>query len=544
MAARILEPGSRLGKYEVLAHIATGGMGAVYKAQDIELRRVVALKVLSADLAARPNVLERFRREARHAARLSHKNIVTLFETGQDQDLYYLAMEFIEGIDLGVYIERKGKLGAEETRRILIQATNALEHAFQQGVIHRDIKPSNFLLSKEGNRLRVKLTDLGLALAEDDDEFKVTRDGSTVGTIDYMAPEQARDSRASDVRSDIYSLGCTAYHMLAGKPPFAEGGLGERVYKHMETRPQDVRELNPEVGAGFWDILVRMLAKNPDDRYATPTDLLEALKRTPGEASAEGQAEKPSPAAAAPAAEPAAEPRVAKPSSSDMLPPPNLAPAPLPRKLPRPPVAPTPAELPNTLVSPEQARAAAVQFERAQQVMSEGRGDDYARQLLMSSLKLDPTNTLFRKMLRQITQRSQPGLLSRWMGSLSVLGLKAKLRSAKSSGDYRKVLEQGEEVLARHPADVGAHIDMAEAAKKLGVVSLAVWLLEQGREQAPDSVELMKALANLYEERKDLSKAIAVWEQLRKALPSDVDIPRKIDSLSVKQHLSRGRYRK
>src|SRR5262249_26449486 len=129
----------------------------------------------------------------------------------------------------------------------------------------------------------VKLTDFGLGLVENEDDFKVTREGTTVGTVDYMSPEQARDSRATDIRSDIYSLGCTAYHMLTGTPPFAGGGLGERVYKHMTEAPPDVRKFNPAVSAEFWAVLQKMLAKSPDHRYATPRELLDALRALPAD---------------------------------------------------------------------------------------------------------------------------------------------------------------------------------------------------------------------------------------------------------------------
>ena len=293
MAMRTLEPGLRLGKYEIVAHIATGGMGAVYKAIDQELRRTVALKVLpSRSNPTRKNVtnLERFKREARHAARLSHPNIVTLYEYGYDEieDVYFLAMEFIDGHDLAHVIARKGRLPPQDARHILKQAAQALEHAYSQGVIHRDIKPSNFLLTRVGSKTMVKLTDMGLAIVADDEEFRMTRARSEPsGTIDYMAPEQARDSRAADIRSDIYSLGCTAYHMLAGKAPFAEGGLGERVYKHQNVPPADVRAENPSVSAGFWGVLQKMLAKKPADRYATPSDLVADLKRISAEANDE-----------------------------------------------------------------------------------------------------------------------------------------------------------------------------------------------------------------------------------------------------------------
>jgi serine/threonine-protein kinase len=289
MASKSSFPDGRFGKYTVLAHLATGGMGKVYRAVDNALGRPVALKILPASMASNPAVLERFRREARHAARLVHKHIVTLYEYGQDPDtgLYFLAMEYIQGVDLAEFIHRKGRIGPEEARRILIQAVKALGHAFEQGVTHRDIKPSNFLLAEQERRIVVKLTDFGLARAVDDEEFRVTRAGSTVGTIDYLAPEQARDSATADVRSDIYSLGCTFYHMLAGHPPFPEGGLGERVYKHMEVPPPDVRQFNPQVSAALWRVLQRMLAKEPLDRYQTPDELLADLKRVPAEASDE-----------------------------------------------------------------------------------------------------------------------------------------------------------------------------------------------------------------------------------------------------------------
>ena len=163
MSSERLTAGTRLGKYKVLAHIATGGMGTVYKASDEQLGRIVALKVLDESLAEKPNTLERFRREARHAARLTHKNIVTLYEYGQAEGRHFLVLEFIDGIDLYDYIERKGRSTPEESRRILVQAVQALDHAYKQGITHRDIKPSNFLLTRDRDRMRVKLTDMGLA---------------------------------------------------------------------------------------------------------------------------------------------------------------------------------------------------------------------------------------------------------------------------------------------------------------------------------------------------------------------------------------------
>jgi len=268
----------RIGKYEVVKHIATGGMGAVYRAVDLDLGRPVALKILPPDLAANPLVVERFRREAKAAAKLRHENIVTIYEFEEDRGTQFLVLEFVEGTDLQAYITQKGRLEPEEARLLLLQAARALDHAHRQGIVHRDIKPSNFLVAQKDGQPLLKLTDLGLARETSEDEFRVTRDGTTVGTVDYMSPEQARNSGLADIRSDIYSLGCTFYHMLAGQAPFAEGSLTERIYKHVETEPEDIRTLNPAVDLGLARILRRMLEKKPADRHQTPAELIGELE--------------------------------------------------------------------------------------------------------------------------------------------------------------------------------------------------------------------------------------------------------------------------
>src|SRR5262249_11184548 len=253
---------------------ASGGMGAVYKARDTDLGREVALKVLSPELAARDDMVRRFQKEARHAAKLRHENIVTIYDVGDANGTNYLALEFVEGTDLNEYINRKGKLDPDEARGLLVQAVKALVQVHKAGLVHRDIKPSNFLIARKAGQNVLKLTDLGLAREVNDEDFKVTRDGTTVGTVDYMAPEQARNSRAAAIRSDIYSLGCTFFHMLIGKPPFAEGGLTERLYKHVSEEAPDVCRLNRKVPPAMAAILRRMLEKNPSDRYQTPLELL------------------------------------------------------------------------------------------------------------------------------------------------------------------------------------------------------------------------------------------------------------------------------
>jgi len=271
----------RIGKYEVLSHIATGGMGAVYKARDTETGLDVALKVLSPEMAAKPAMVERFRREAKHALKLRHKNIVTLHEFGEAQNIHFLVMEFVDGIDLFEYLNRQGPLDPVEALKIIRQACRALDHAYQQGVVHRDIKPSNFLVARQGERLLIKLTDFGLAREASNEEFRVTRAGTTIGTLDYMSPEQARDSGLADVRSDLYSLGCTWYHLLTGHAPFPKGGLGERLHRIMNEEAPDVRQFNPRVSSAMASVLHRLLAKKRSQRYQTPADLmrdLDALK--------------------------------------------------------------------------------------------------------------------------------------------------------------------------------------------------------------------------------------------------------------------------
>ncbi len=272
----------RVGKYEVVKHIATGGMGAVYRAIDTDLGREVALKILSPELAAKPIALERFRREARSAAKLRHENIVAIYEFGEAAGTHFLALEFVDGVDLHQYISRRRRLKFWVAREIMIQAARALDHAHGQGIIHRDLKPSNFLISKKDGRLLVKMTDLGLARDVNPDEERVTRIGTTVGTVDYMSPEQARGARLADIRSDIYSLGCTLYHMLTGTCPFPDGTVIERITRHLKEEPPDVRRFNPDAPPGLLAVLRRMLAKRPEDRYQTPVELLAALQQTEG----------------------------------------------------------------------------------------------------------------------------------------------------------------------------------------------------------------------------------------------------------------------
>jgi tetratricopeptide (TPR) repeat protein len=313
------------------------------------------------------------------------------------------------------------------------------------------------------------------------------------------------------------------------------------VYKHMEVPPPDVREFSPTVSAAFWAILQKMLAKDPDDRYTTPLDLLRDLKRTAA-TSTDPSLEVTSPRPFKPAPLPDAEP-AKSPSSSGGVPcPPDemeMSSPSLSTPTPTPPPTPEPGPTLPGGVTPEQTRAAAAYHERAVAVMKEGGGEEYARQLLTRCLQQDPFNRTARKLLRDLNRKASPGLLSRWLGSLNVMGLKARMRSARSAGDFRKVLEHGEEVLARQPTDVSTHQEMAEAASQLGVPGFALWLLEQGRKAAPDNPSLLRTLAELHETLKEWKQAIAAWEKVRKLQPNDHEVQRKINDLSVREHIAR-----
>lgn len=270
----------RFGKFAVITRIASGGMGAVYKVLDTVRQRAVALKVLAPDLAARPVVFRHFQLEARHGRRLPpHENVVTLYEAGVINEFHYLTLELVEGPDLKEYVAQTGPLSVEESRTLMIQAARALGHLHDHGITHRDVKPANFLLAYQGGRRVVKLIDLGLARHRDEpEELQDRPPRSTLGTVDYLSPEQAQDCTASDARSDIYSLGCTWYFLLTGAPPFGAGTTTERVRRHAEAPPPDVRQANPAVPAALARVLQRMLAKNPADRYPTPAVLIQELE--------------------------------------------------------------------------------------------------------------------------------------------------------------------------------------------------------------------------------------------------------------------------
>ncbi|MBI1918538.1 MAG: protein kinase [Planctomycetes bacterium] len=546
MSLQPLQPGAHLGKYEVLAHVATGGMGIVYKARDLELGRLVALKVLSSEVGGHPNLVERFRREARHAARLRHKNIVTLYEFGQADGHWYLAMEFVEGIDLDTYAVRKGQLSPEEVRRFLKQAARALDHAYRMGITHRDIKPANFLLTREEGHPVVKLTDFGLAQAEDENQSRLTRDGSTVGTVDYLSPEQARDSSTADIRSDIYSLGCTCYHLLAGHPPFPEGGLGERIYKHMQAEPPDLRLLNPRVPDSLWVVLSTMLAKKAEDRYQTPAELLEALDAAKRGISLArpGRPADPTSATSSPSRPRPAGAGTPLPARSDPTPAETTPARPDRSSAPSLPVLPPDADAGSLLgLSAEQLQIAAGQFDRACQAR-DGGSEEYALELLLGCCQLDPGNVFYRQTLRQVSRSlTERGGRQHRPSALAALATWARFKAARHRRDYQKILEYGEGLLLRNPRNVGTQTEMAAAAEGLGLISVAVWMLEQVREQEPENANVLRPLAGLYEHLRQFSRAIALWTLIRKVDPADGDALVKINALAASETIVRGGYR-
>lgn len=264
-----------LGKYELQKQLGAGGMGAVYLAKDTQLKRLVALKVLPADKARNATLVRRFRSEAQAAAQLRHDNIVAVYENGEADGHLFIAMEYVDGTDLHELIRKRGKIPIKRSLEIVKQVAKALEHAHEHNIVHRDIKPSNLLIRNDGV---VKLTDLGLARSVDDTlETDITRAGTTVGTVDYMSPEQGRNSKSADIRSDIYSLGCTWYHMVTGEPPYPEGSLTNKLQSHATSSIPNPQNLNGSITEGMVAVIQRMMAKRPQDRYQTPAELLQDL---------------------------------------------------------------------------------------------------------------------------------------------------------------------------------------------------------------------------------------------------------------------------
>ena len=281
-----------LGNYELLEPLGEGGMGRVFKARHRQLRRIVCLKVLQAVNRRTPQLVERFRREAKTVAALAHPNIIVAHDADDADGVPYLAMEFIEGKDLARHVELHGRFSPVDAVQIVLQAARALEYAHGQGVVHRDVKPSNLLLASEakdssGAVPLVKVLDLGLArfdslLSDNPDGLthtSMTSTGVVMGTVDYMSPEQAMNSCKADQRSDIYSLGCTLYHLLTGRAMYSGETVMEKLVAHREQPIPSLIDAGAEVPASLDLIFQTMVKKDPGERYQTMGEVVEDLER-------------------------------------------------------------------------------------------------------------------------------------------------------------------------------------------------------------------------------------------------------------------------
>ena len=255
------------GRYEILDKLGEGAMGVVYRARDASLGRVVALKMLSADLGAEEELHQRFQREAEAIGRLSHPNIVTVYDVGEASGQLYMAMELLEGEDLRSLIEKRAAIALADRVRILIQICGGLAYAHSRGVVHRDIKPANILVGSDG---RVKILDFGLARVSA--RSTITRRGVILGTPDYMAPEQAM-GKGVDRRSDVFSAGAVFYEFLTLEKPFKGKTLHAVLYQIISDDPEPVLTVNPEVPVRLASIVHRMLRKDPDLRYGAMEDV-------------------------------------------------------------------------------------------------------------------------------------------------------------------------------------------------------------------------------------------------------------------------------
>ena len=326
-----------LGPYRILDPLGEGGMGLVYKGWHPRLDRYVALKLIRPQvLAARPDIVTRFHREARAIAQLNHPNVVILYDAEECEGTHYLAMEFVDGITLEKMVRQSGPLAIRQACDYMRQAALGLQHAQECGLVHRDIKPSNILVAtkpaaprRSSSMLRrptlitmrdkqlsldtggksgfgswglIKILDMGLArLAESLDGEAVltplTKAGALLGTPDFIAPEQARDATKVDIRADLYSLGCTFYYILTGRPPFPGGTDVQKLIRHQSEEPFPIEELRSHIPGTVAEIVRKLLAKQPKDRYTMPQDLANALTDYMGLGLAKSTAPTPEPGA-------------------------------------------------------------------------------------------------------------------------------------------------------------------------------------------------------------------------------------------------------
>jgi serine/threonine protein kinase len=270
-----------LGQYKLRQELGKGGMSAVYLAEHTGMKMPVAIKVLPVKRVDEKSYLERFKREAQASFRLNHPNIARATNFDHSGDIWYIVLDYIEGIDLQKKVKEEGVLPVRQAVEYIRQAALGLQYAHDEGLVHRDIKPANLILDNKGT---IKILDLGLALGSDDDEeggLTKQHDEKVLGTADYLAPEQSKNSHAADPRSDIYSLGCTLYYLLIGRAPFAKGSVVERIKAHWNEPPpnplDELEEPPPDLDSAVIDLYFRMLEKHPDARPQTAGEVADTI---------------------------------------------------------------------------------------------------------------------------------------------------------------------------------------------------------------------------------------------------------------------------
>ena len=282
-----------MGSYIIMERLGEGGMGIVYKARNWKLGRVVALKIIRHEHIANTDAVRRFRREIEAVGKLSHPNVVMAYDADQVGETHFFVMEYVEGVNLSALLKEKGPPSVPLACEYIRQVASGLQQAFERGMVHRDIKPGNLLVQRPTDNSStgkpssawgstIKILDMGVARlqqpADDHDSISaLTKEGRVVGTPDYMAPEQAVNSSKADIRADLYSLGCTFYHLLTGQPPFPGGTPMEKLLKHRMDQPRLIEQLRPEVPPTLAGIVRKLLAKKPADRFQTPAELVQAL---------------------------------------------------------------------------------------------------------------------------------------------------------------------------------------------------------------------------------------------------------------------------